>query len=160
MRGGRGLPPLAAVVMAAAVTAALGSWWHGDRQVGTAPASAPSVAANVVDQSAPATTPKPAFENLTGLWQRPDGGYLIEIRSVGPDGEMNAAYFNPRPINVAKARAYQDGTTINVFMELRDRNYPGSRYHLQYDPVFDRLMGTYYQAVQKEIYEVEFVRTR
>ena len=160
MRGGQGLPPLAAVVMAAAVTAAVGFWWRVDRQAGTPPASAPSVAANVSGQPASALIPKPAFEKLTGLWQRPDGGYLIEIRSVGPDGEMDASYFNPRSINVAKAEANQDGATINVFIELRDRNYPGSKYHLQYDSVFDRLTGTYYQAVQKETYEVEFVRMR
>ncbi|MGE5172921.1 MAG: hypothetical protein ACM3MD_03735, partial [Betaproteobacteria bacterium] len=133
--GRAGLPPLVAVVMAAAMTAAIGFWWHMDRQVGTSPTSALSVAVNVVDQPAPSATPRPAFENLTGLWQRPDGGYLIEIRSVRPDGEMDAAYFNPRPINVAKAEAYQDGAAINVFIELRDLNYPGSRYHLQYDPV-------------------------
>ncbi len=150
---------MAAVVMAAAVAAAIGVWWHIDRQTVTPPES-PSVAANVVDQPAPATTPASAFEKLTGLWQRPDGGYIIEIRSVGPDGEMNAAYFNPRSINVAKAEASQNGATITVFIELRDRNYPGSTYNLQYDPVFDRLTGTYYQALQKEIYEVEFVRMR
>ncbi len=151
---------MAAVVMAAAVAAAIGVWWHIDRQTVTSPASAPSAAANVADQPDPAGAPEPTFEKLTGLWQRPDGGYLIEIRSVGPDGEMNAAYFNPRPINVAKAGASQNGATITVFIELRDRNYPGSKYNLQYDPVFDRLTGTYYQALQKEIYEVEFVRMR
>ncbi len=150
---------MAAVVMAAAVTAALGFWWHIDRQTVTPPES-PSVAANVLDQPAPASAPKPSFEKLTGLWQRPDGGYIIEIRSVGPDGEMDAAYFNPRSINVAKAGASQNGATITVFIELRDRNYPGSKYNLQYDPVFDRLTGIYYQAVQKETYEVEFVRMR
>ncbi len=160
MQGGRGLPPLAAVVMAAAVMAAIGFWWHIDRQTGTLPASAPSVAADVSGQPASALIPKPAFGKLTGLWQRPDGGYLIEIRSVGPGGEMNAAYFNPRPINVAKAEAYQDGGAISIFIELRDRNYPGSKYNLQYDPLYDRLTGIYYQAVQKVIYEVEFVRMR
>ncbi len=160
MRGGRGLPPLAAVVMAAAVTAALGFWGHIDRHAGTPPASAPSVAANVLDQPASVGAPKPALEKLKGLWQRPDGGYIIEIRSVGQDGEMDTAYFNPRSINVAKAGASQNGATITVFIELRDRNYPGSKYNLQYDPVFDRLTGTYYQALQKEIYEVEFVRMR
>ncbi len=159
MRGGQGLPPLAAVVMAAAVAAAIGVWWHIDRKTVTPPASL-SVADNVLDQPAPATTSSPSFDKLTGLWQRPDGGYIIEIRSVGPDGEMDAAYFNPRSINVAKAGASQNGATITVFIELRDRNYPGSKYNLQYDPVFDRLTGIYYQAVQKVTYKVEFVRMR
>lgn len=150
---------MAAVVMAAAVAAAIGFWWHIDRQTVTPPESL-SVAANVVDQPASVAAPAPAFDKLTGLWQRPDGGYLIEIRCVGPGGKMDAAYFNPRPINVAKAEAYQNGATITVFIELRDRNYPGSTYNMQYDPVFDRLMGTYYHAVQKVAYGVEFVRMR
>jgi len=159
MQGRRRLP-LAVVVLTGAVTVAIGFWWHRDRQVSTPPASVLSVAANAVGQPATIETPKPAFEKLTGLWQRPDGGYLIEIRSVGPDGEMDAAYFNPRPINVAKAEAYHDGGAISIFIELRDRNYPGSKYNLQYDPLYDRLTGIYYQAVQKVTYEVEFVRMR
>ncbi len=125
MQGGRGLPPLAAVVMAAAVTAAIGFWWHIDRQTGTLPASAPSVAANAVDKPATIETPKLAFEKLIGLWQRPDGGYLIEIRSVGPNGEMKAAYFNPRPINVAKAEAYHDGGGDQYFHRTERPELPG-----------------------------------
>ena len=46
---------------------------------------------------------------------------------------MAAAYFNPRPINVSQAEAALDGTTVKVFIELRDVNYPGATYHLTYD---------------------------
>jgi len=45
-------------------------------------------------------------------------------------------------------------------LELRDVNYPGSMYNLRYDPENDRLNGTYFQAVQRETYDVEFVRTK
>jgi hypothetical protein len=33
-------------------------------------------------------------------------------------------------------------------------------YNLQYDPASDRLKGTYFQAVEKQIYDIEFVRTK
>lgn len=47
----------------------------------------------------------------------------IEIEA---QGKMAAAYFNPRPINVSRAEAAQEGTTTKVFIELRDINYPGA----------------------------------
>ena len=107
-----------------------------------------------------AAKPPPAFEKLKGRWQRADGGYVIEIRSVEAGGKMEAAYFNPRPIHVAKAEASQEGGTVKVFIELRDVNYPGSQYTLTYDSGNDRLTGTYYQAVAGETYDVFFVRLK
>ena len=47
-----------------------------------------------------------------------------------------------------------------MFVELRDVNYPGSAYNLRYDPKTDRLIGTYFQAVQRQTYDVEFVRMK
>ena len=73
---------------------------------------------------------------------------------------MKANYFNPRPINVFKAEWNRKQGIINVFVELRDVNYPGSRYNLQYDPKTDRVKGTYYQAVHGETYDIEFVRAK
>jgi len=43
---------------------------------------------------------------------------------------------------------------IKAFVELRDVNYPGSKYNLQYDAGIDRLKGTYFQAVYGETYDV------
>lgn len=100
------------------------------------------------------------FEKLKGRWQRPDGGYVIEIRNVKSDGDMEAAYFNPNPIHVAVSRASQTDGILRILIELRDVNYPGSLYNLLYDPKEDILRGTYYQAVAKESYEVYFVRMK
>ena len=86
------------------------------------------------------------FEALKGRWLRPDGGYVFEIRAVDPSGKIDARYFNPRPINIAKAEATRDGSQLNVFVELRAPNYPGSTYTLMYDPKQDQLRGTYFQA--------------
>ncbi len=155
---GRRLHRLSAVVIALAVLAAVGFWWSKGRQAGTLPAVVPKVAANAANEPAPLAIPKPAFGKLIGRWQRPDGGYIIEVRSVEPGGRMNAAYFNPRPINVAKAEASQSGRMVSVFIELRDVNYPGSIYNLTYDPVDDCLRGIYFQAALGQTFDVYFVR--
>jgi hypothetical protein len=102
----------------------------------------------------------PGVGVLKGRWQRPDGGYVIEIKNIDQLGKMEVAYFNPRPIHVAKADAARDGSTIKVFIELRDVFYPGSTYHLTYDPKSDQLKGTYFQAALKQTFEVVFDRLK
>jgi hypothetical protein len=125
--------------------------------------AAPSpAAANVTNPPSPAppTTPSPAFAKLKGRWQRPDGGYVLEIRSVEPGGKLDAAYFNPQPIRVAQAEAAQEGEVMKVFIELRDVNYPGSTYNLMYEARRDQLIGLYYQAALQQQFEVGFERMR
>ena len=107
-----------------------------------------------------ATAADSAFEKLEGRWRRPDGGYVLEIRKVQGDGAMEAAYLNPRPINVSKARATKDGSTLRVFVELRAPNYPGSTYTLAYDPKRDQLYGVYYQALEGKSFDVVFERMK
>jgi hypothetical protein len=100
------------------------------------------------------------YRPLVGRWQRTDGGYVIEIRRVATDGAMEAGYFNPRPINVSRANASIFKEHIKVDVELRDTGYPGSTYTLLYDPDKDALLGFYYQAVQKQNFDVVFVRMK
>ncbi len=97
---------------------------------------------------------------LKGRWLRPDGGYVLEILNIKPDGEMEAAYFNPRPIHVAIAKVSQSGSTTKVFVELRDTGYPGSAYNLVYDPGSDQLKGIYSQAALHQDFDVYFVRMK
>ena len=99
-----------------------------------------------------------SFEKLKGRWLRAEGSYIVEVRSVEASGKMDAAYFNPRSINVAKAEAKKAGEDLNVFVELRDVNYPGSTYTLTYQPATDRLVGTYFHAVSGQNMDVEFSR--
>jgi len=73
---------------------------------------------------------------------------------------MVAAYFNPRPINVSQAAAALDGTTLKVFIELRDVNYPGATYHLTYDQGDDQLRGVYFQPALQQRFDVFFVRLK
>jgi hypothetical protein len=100
------------------------------------------------------------FQTLNGRWLRPDGGYVLEIRAVDPSGSIDAAYLNPRPINIAKAHATRDGSTAKVFVELRAPNYPGSTYTLTYDPKQDQLRGIYFQAVEQQNFNVFFIRMK
>ena len=84
----------------------------------------------------------------------------MEIRSVDPSGKIDAAYLNPKPINITKAEATRDGSTLNVFVELRAPNYPGSTCTLTYDQAHDQLRGIYFQAVQQQSFNVNFVRMK
>ena len=106
-------------------------------------------------------TPSPAdLQRLEGRWVRPDGGYVLDLSEIKKDGSLKASYFNPRPIKVFTAKWSRKEGKINLFVELRDVNYPGSKYNLQYDPGSDRLKGTYFQAVEKQTYNIEFVRVK
>jgi hypothetical protein len=103
---------------------------------------------------------KADFGKLKGRWVRTDGGYILSVQDVDPGGKMDAAYYNPRPINVSKAQVTREGTTLKVFIELRDAGYPGSNYTLVYDPKTDRLGGVYYQAAVGQRFDVIFVRSK
>lgn len=100
------------------------------------------------------------FQPLVGKWLRPDGGYVISVRSVDPDGRVDADYYNPRPINVSRAEASREGETIRLFIELQAPGYPGSTYNLLYKPSDDVLAGVYFQAAMQQRFEVVFVRTQ
>jgi hypothetical protein len=102
--------------------------------------------------------PDPA--KLAGRWLRPDGGYILQLSEPGPKGVLKAAYFNPRPINVSHAAWKHQEGHLSIFVELRDRNYPGSTYTLVYVPDRDRLAGYYYQAALGQTFDVVFVRER
>jgi hypothetical protein len=97
---------------------------------------------------------------LAGRWQRPDGGYLLELRGIGPEGLVKAAYFNPRPINVSRSEWQRKDGRLELFVELHDVNYPGSTYTLVYQAENDSLYGIYYQAALGQMFEVEFVRVK
>ena len=115
--------------------------------------------ASAVDKAA-APAPAVAFgpAALKGTWVRPDGGYRIEIKSIGANGQIEAMYFNPNPLPFAKASVRQDGKVLRVFLELLAGGYNGSTYELTYDAAGDRLYGIYYQAVMKQKFDVVFMR--
>jgi hypothetical protein len=107
-------------------------------------------------------TPQPVteFAQLKGKWERPDGGYVLEIRDVAADGKADVGYFNPAPINVERTQIYSEQGVIQVFVILRDANYPGCTYKLAYDAKADQLHGQYFQASMQETYDVVFARLK
>ncbi len=147
-------------LLVVAIVAVLGLWWSKAKHANEPSATPPPIKAEGTTPPAPAAASKADFQKLKGKWQRPDGGYVVEVKSVDDNGRMDASYHNPQPINVSKAEASQDGATIKVFIELRDVNYPGSTYDLTYDPQTDQLKGIYFQAALQQRYEVVFVRMK
>jgi len=124
-----------------------------------APASTPPAASPAAPTITASDTPA-HFRPLLGEWLRPDGGYVLSVNGVGPDGRAAVAYFNPRPIRVARAEARREGETVGLFVEFDDVGYPGSTYTLGYDAASGQLKGVYYQAVQRQQFDVDFVRQR
>jgi hypothetical protein len=115
---------------------------------------------NSITPTVIATAPLPAIdkEKLSGRWQRTDGGYIIELKNPTTAGLIEAGYFNPNPINVGKAGWQNKDGRLMVMVELQDQNYPGSIYKLEYQSHMDKLTGTYFQAVERVSYNVEFNR--
>jgi len=121
---------------------------------------APASAIASASQAGPSSAAPQAYGALVGEWTRPDGGYVLAVSQVAPDGKATVAYYNPRPIHVSRAEAHREGDLVGLFVELNDVNYPGSTYTLGYDPASDQLRGIYFQAVERTRYEVAFVRRR
>ena len=107
-----------------------------------------------------ATAVSPELAKLVGKWQRPDGGYILDIRSVDASGKLDAGYFNPNPINVSRAAAWREKGASKLVVELRDVNYPGSTYSLELNPESDQLFGQYFQAAMQQTFEVVFSRVK
>lgn len=101
-----------------------------------------------------------AFATLVGKWVRPDGGYVITIKSMEAKGKLDAMYANPDSLPFSKAQASRDGEQIKLFFEIVAGGYNGSTYTLVYDPASDVLQGIYYQAVARQNYEVQFLRIK
>ena len=98
------------------------------------------------------------YDILTGKWVRPDGGYVLDITAVRSDGSVEMSYLNPRPINVSKATADIKESQLNLFVELRDKYYPGNYYTLTFDSKSDRLVGVYYHLGLNQKFNVYFIR--
>ena len=77
-----------------------------------------------VEAGVPSSESESDFGILPGRWVRPDGGYVITIKSVDATGKLDAAYANPSPLPFAKAEAIRDGKSLKLFFELRAGGSP------------------------------------
>jgi hypothetical protein len=124
-----------------------------------AEAAKPAAAANEVPKTAAAAAAVPdPVRKLLGKWLRADGGYVLELRSAELSGVLQAAYFNPKSINVSRAIWMQGPTGFQVVVELNDVGYPGATYVLSHDAQADRLVGQYNQPAMQQSFDIEFVR--
>jgi hypothetical protein len=126
--------------------------------VGSVHAQGPAPVREKEKATTPGDRTKPDMGMLKGRWLRPDGGYILTIRSVDGSGKMDASYHNPNPISVSRAEATWEGSAIKVFVELWGKGYPGSTYKLTYDPKSNELRGIYFQAALRQSFEVVFVK--
>lgn len=141
------------LLLAVAVLAVVAWPWKKADEVALEPGGVPAT-----NTSAAPVEAKVDLQFLKGRWLRPDGGYVIEIRQVDADGQLDARYFNPNPIRVVAAKAAKEGAAVKVHLELNDVNYPGCKYNLTYLPEQRQLVGTYFQAAMQQTYEVAFER--
>ena len=118
----------------------------------------PLLAQAQVRAEAPAAQADGTFATLPGRWVRPDGGYIINIKSVDASGKLDAAYANPNPLPFSRAEATRDGNTIKLFFELRAGGYNGSTDTLTDDPASDTLKGVYFQAIAQQKFDIYFMR--
>lgn len=98
------------------------------------------------------------FQKLIGKWVRPDGGYVLDIKSINPDGKIEMTYLNPQPINVSKAQVNTKTGKTKLFIELRDKGYPGSYYTLTFDSETNRLVGVYHHLVLNQNFDIYFIK--
>lgn len=114
----------------------------------------------VTGQSGMNATDASAESRLKGRWQRSDGNYYLQIYSLSADSTLKAGYFNPGSVNVESGEWISQEGKLYVRIILRDVNYPGSTYILEYLPGKDALAGNYFQAVDGVDYDVFFSRVR
>ena len=134
--------------------------WLQNKDMAAASSPAPQQQST---HAAPATAsqgllPDTGRQKLIGRWQRADANYVLEINSIAPDGQIDAAYLNPKPIHVSKAIATSESGKTTVMVELRDRLYPGSYYTLTYNASNDRLSGVYHHLGVQQDFDVVFMR--
>jgi preprotein translocase subunit SecG len=147
-------------VLASICVALILASWFQNKDMAAASSPAPR---RQSAHAAPATAsqgllPDTERRKLIGRWRRTDANYVLEINRVTPDGQIDAAYLNPKPIHVSKAIATSESGKVKIMIELRDRLYPGSYYTLTYDSGDDRLSGVYHHLGVNQEYDVVFVR--
>lgn len=105
-------------------------------------------------------TPMLDYAVIAGEWQRTDGGYVIKVSDVQPDGHAMVEYFNPNPIYVAQAAISTRKQLIKLYIRFQDKGYEGSNYTLYYYAEKDALVGFYYQAPMDRTFDVIFLRKK
>lgn len=102
-------------------------------------------------------TYSPELLAMQGRWVRTDAPYVIELRQ-NTNHQLQASYFNPRPIHVETTETARKDGLQYVMIKLQDINYEGSVYLLNYDREQDTLHGIYMHGGSGQRYQVSFSR--
>lgn len=148
---GKKVPAILIVVVIVVVVVA-GVWLLRNRSAAEGEPSA--------DASRTAAVTPEQVDTIVGRWRRHDGGYIIDIHGLDAAGNLKVAYYNPNPINVSQAQVVQSARGLHIFIELRDKGYPGATYRLDYDGAKDMMTGVYHQPAVNQIFDVVFVRAQ
>ena len=146
------------LVLACLAAAVAYRFRHNEAAAASSPAVGQQAAGHPPAAAAEDALPETERQKLVGRWQRADADYVLQIKQVAADGQIDAAYLNPRPIHVSKAQATSESGKTTIMVELRDRLYPGSYYTLSYDPRDDRLSGVYHHLGVHQDFDVVFTR--
>ena len=152
-----------ALLLAALLALAAGCSRDGDGRRAAAPeAVAPAAAKAPAKTEAPAADPAAPAEVqlMLGRWLRSDGTYVLELRGADRSGIVQAAYFNPKSINVSRSIWLRGAEGTQVVVELNDAGYPGATYVLGLASDGDRLVGKYNQPQMGQSFDVEFIRQK
>ena len=64
------------------------------------------------------------------------------------DGNLKAGYFIQKSVNAAKAMQDNRDGLLEIYITLRDENYPGSHYKLFYSQENDAMAADYFLAAE------------
>jgi hypothetical protein len=95
---------------------------------------------------------------IKGVWGRVDAAGEIKITEVLHGGSLKSTFYNPKLIAIEKSIWTNSSGVLRVYILLREDDYPGSSFTLNYVAVRDVLVGVYYDALTQKSYPVTFER--
>jgi hypothetical protein len=149
------------LIFGACAVLAAGCSPGGDgRRVSAPEAVAPATATKAPAEAAADPGAPAEVLRMLGRWLRSDGTYVLELRGADRSGIVQAAYFNPKSINVSRSIWLRGAEGTQVVVELNDTGYPGATYLLGLTADGDRLVGKYNQPQMGQSFDVEFIRQK
>ena len=71
----------------------------------------------------------PEFNRLVRSWVRSDGGYVIEISKIDPDGKADAAYYTPGRSMYLRQMYQKLKVCLDCLLSLTTRDIPDALMH-------------------------------
>jgi len=156
------VPAASVLLLCTLAVLAAGCGREGDgRRVSPPESSVPAAEPKAAQAEAAADPAAPAeVQRMLGRWLRSDGTYVLELRGADRSGIVQAAYFNPKSINVSRSIWLRGAEGVQVVVELNDAGYPGATYVLGLAADGDRLVGKYNQPQMGQSFDVDFIRQK